>query len=164
MLPAFSDCTRLLEAFLAGRNPRTLAAYQADLEDYRRFIETRSPPAPTVGEAVQWLLGIPEGLASAYALIYRFEMSKRGLQITTINRRLATLQSLVKLANTLGLVIWTLSVENVPVQPYRDTRGPDRDGFRAMLDATGAQSGPKGLRNVGKRSAVPALRKLRANG
>jgi integrase/recombinase XerC len=75
-------------------------------------------------------------------------MIKRGLSVTTINRRLATLRSLVKLANTHGLVPWTLSIENVPVQPYRDTGGPDRDGLRAMLAAAGAQPGPKGLRDV----------------
>src|SRR3954471_18615939 len=78
-------------------------------------------------------------------------MIERGLPATTINRRLAALRSLVKLANTLGLVSWTLlaqSVENGPVPPYGNTRGPDRDGFRAMLDAAGAQPGPKGLRDV----------------
>jgi integrase/recombinase XerC len=148
MLPAFSDCTRLLEAFLAGRNPRTLAAYQADLEDFRRFMEAPSVSPPTVAMAVAWLLDGPEGLANIYVLDYRSEMSKRGLQITTINRRLATLRSLIKLANTHGLVTWTLPVENVPVPPYSDTCGPDRDGFRAMLDAAGAQPGPKGLRDV----------------
>ena len=42
MQPALSDYTRLLDIFLAGRNPRTLAACQADLEDFRRFMETRS--------------------------------------------------------------------------------------------------------------------------
>jgi hypothetical protein len=77
------DCTRLLDTFLAGRNPRTLAAYQADLEDFRRFIETRAISPPTVGEAVQWLLGIPEGLAIIYVLNYRSGMIKRGLRITT---------------------------------------------------------------------------------
>ena len=30
----------------------------------------------------------------------------------------------------------------------RDTRGPGRDGFRVTLEAAGAQSGPKGLRDV----------------
>ncbi|MFL5334403.1 MAG: tyrosine-type recombinase/integrase, partial [Geminicoccaceae bacterium] len=45
-------------------------------------------------------------------------------------------------------VSWTLSIENLPVWPYRDTRGPGRDGFRAMLEAAGAQPGPKGLRDV----------------
>jgi integrase/recombinase XerC len=46
------------------------------------------------------------------------------LQAATINRRLAALRSLVKLTNTLGLVSWTLAVENVKAQAYRDTRGP----------------------------------------
>src|SRR5689334_20976337 len=147
MLPALSDCTRLLDTFLAGRNPRTLAAYQADLKDFHRFMQTRALSPPTVAEAVAWLLG-PEGLASMYADLYRSEMIERGLQITTINRRLATLRSLVKFANTQGLVTWTLSVENAPVQPYRETDGPGRDGFRALLEAAGAQSGPKGLRDV----------------
>jgi integrase/recombinase XerC len=148
MLTALSDCTPLLDTFLAGRNPRTLAAYQADLKDFRRFLETRSIRAPTVAEAVRWLLGGPKGLANVFALIYRSEMIERGLQITTINRRLSTLRSLVKLANTHGLVTWTLSVESVPAPPYRDMGEPGREGFRAVLAAAGAQSGPKGLRDV----------------
>src|SRR3954468_19424916 len=85
--------------------------------------------------------------SSAYAWSYRSEMIKRELSVTTINRRLATLRSLVKLANTHGLVTWTLSVENVPVQSYRDTGGPGRDELRAMLEAAGAQPGAKGLRD-----------------
>src|SRR4051812_9466061 len=75
-------------------------------------------------------------------------MRERGLPVTTINRRLAMLRSLIKLANTLGLVSWTLWVKNAPAQPYRNTDGPGRDGFRAMLAAAGAQPGPKGLRDV----------------
>jgi integrase/recombinase XerC len=129
------------------RNPRTLAAYQADLEDFRRFIDDRFIRAPTVGKAVEWLLDV-RGLANAFAITYRSQMIERRLQPATINRRLATLRSLVKLANTFGLVLWTLSVENAPVQPYRDTHGPGRDGFRAMLDVARAQPGPKGLRDV----------------
>ena len=148
MQPALSDYTRLLDTFLAGRNPRTLAACQADLEDYRRFMEAIPLDVPTAGDAVRLLLGGSERLANAEADRYRSEMIKRGLPVTTINRRLATLRSLVKLANTHGLVTWTLSVENVPVPPYDDTCGPDRDGLRAMLEAAGAQPGPKGLRDV----------------
>src|SRR4051794_13853117 len=152
MLPALSDYTRLLDTFLAGRSPRTLAAYQADLEDYRRFMEAimEAIPwdVPTAGDAVRLLLGGSERLANSEADRYRSKMIKRGLPVATINRRLATLRSLVKLANTHGLVTWTLPVENVPIPPYDDTCGPDRDGFCAMLEAAGAQSGPKGLRDV----------------
>ena len=148
MQPALSDYTRLLDTFLAGRNPRTLAACQADLEDYRRFMETIPLDVPTAGEAVRLLLSGPERLTNSEADRYRSEMIKRGLPVTTINRRLTTLRSLVKLGNTHGLVTWTLPVENVPVSPYDDTCGPDRDGFCTMLEAAGAQPGPKGLRDV----------------
>ena len=46
VLPALPDRTRLLDIFLAGRNPRTLAACQADLEDFRRFMEASSVHCP----------------------------------------------------------------------------------------------------------------------
>src|SRR4051794_1306128 len=142
-LPDLLDCTRLVDAFLAGRSPKTLAAYRADLEDFRCYTGTSA-----AAYAARWLLANSQIVADALVRIYSSEMSKRGLPVTTINRRLATLRSLVKLANTHGLVIWTLSVENVPVQPYRVTDGPGRDGLRTMLAAAGAQPGPKGLRDV----------------
>jgi integrase/recombinase XerC len=148
VLPAPPVPSQLLDLFLAGRNPRTLAAYQADLEDFRRFMETHSVSATTAGKAVEWLLGSPGSLANVSIDGYKSEMQKRGLPVATINRRLGMLRSLVKLANTLGLLSCTVWVENVPVQPYRDTDGPGRDGFCAMLDAAGAQPGPKGLRDV----------------
>ncbi len=53
----------------------------------------------------------------------------------TINRRLTALRSLVKLGRTLGLVSFTLEVQSVKADPYRDTRGPGRAGFRDMLNA-----------------------------
>jgi integrase/recombinase XerC len=141
--PSVPECMRLVNLFLAGRNPRTLAAYQADLEDFRRYRR-----APTLANAAHWLLEDPPIVANEFARIYQSKMIERGLQAATVNRRLATLRSLVKFANTLGLVSWTLSVENVPVPPYRRTGGPDRDEFRAMLEAARAQPGPKGLRDA----------------
>jgi integrase/recombinase XerC len=146
--PSLAECNRLIDAFLAGRNPRTLAAYQADLEDFRRFMEASPFRAATVDRAVEQLIAEGHGWAKMMASLYFADLVRRRLQNATVNRRLATLRSLVKRANTLGLVPWTLSIENLPVQPYRDTRGPGRDGFRAMLDAAGAQPGPKGLRDV----------------
>src|SRR3954462_10056300 len=98
MPPALSDYTRLLDTFLAGRNPRTLAAYQADLEDFRRFLETwsvYSPSPQTVGEAVKGLLAGAKVMAGLYVSQYRWQMRERGLQVTTIIRRLSTLRSLV---------------------------------------------------------------------
>ena len=69
MLPALSDYTRLLDTFLAGRNPRTLAAYQADLEDYRRFMEaslwiSRPPLMPSGGCSAARMVGRARSFAS----------------------------------------------------------------------------------------------------
>ena len=139
------DGSRLMDAFLAGRNERTLAAYRRDLEDFSAFVGERTSEA-----AARRLLSSTHGEANAAALAYRAHMVGRGLQAATINRRLAALRSLVKLANTLGLVPWTLAVENIRSTSYRDTRGPGLDGFRALLLAAKAQDGDKGraLRDV----------------
>ena len=122
------ETSRLVSAFLSGRNEQTLRAYRQDLEDFRGFVGVL-----TLDEAAGLLLGRGHGGANGLALSYRTVLVDRGLASNTINRRLAALRSLVKLARTLGLVPWTLEVGNVKAQPYRDTRGPGREGFCRML-------------------------------
>jgi integrase/recombinase XerC len=123
---------RLVSAFLAGRNARTMHAYSQDLDDFRSFVG-----APDVATASAALLSSGHGDANALGLAYKAHLTDRGLAAATINRRLAALRSLVKLARVLGMVAWTLEVQNAKAQPYRDTRGPGRSGFRAMLDKLG---------------------------
>lgn len=121
---------RLVDAFLAGRNARTLAAYRADLADFAAFVG-----AASVEEAAGALLGNGHGAANELALAYRAHLTERGLAPATIGRRLAALRSLAKLARTLGMVPWTLEVESPRARSYRDTRGPGADGYRALLAA-----------------------------
>ena len=59
-------------------------------------------------------------------------MEARGLAAATVGRRLAALRSVVALAGRLGRCDWELSVDSPKVVPYRDTRGPGRDGWRAI--------------------------------
>jgi integrase/recombinase XerC len=132
------DRSGLLEAFLAGRNERTLAAYRADLESFPAFMK-----AATVSAAADRLLAGTHSETNGAALAYKAHMKDASLQAATINRRLAALRSLVKPAKTLGVVAWTLSVENMKGQSYRDTRGPGRESFKAMVAGAGAQRGPK---------------------
>ena len=127
------DLSRLLDAFFAGRNERTLAAYRADLEDFTAFTG-----AATVGEASSRLLSVSHGEANATALAYKAFMVDRGLQAATINRRLAALRSLVKLANTLGLVAWTLAVENVKSQAADS--GDGGQAFHLKADSESGRS------------------------
>ncbi len=132
----------LVRAFLAGRTARTLEAYREDLESLRAYLGVAS-----VDAVARELLGRGHGAANAMALAYRAHLVERGLAPATVNRRLAAVRSLVKVANTLGLVGWRLEVENVKSERYRDTRGPGLDGFRKMLRQVDAQSN-KGRRDV----------------
>jgi len=130
-LPQLSPLAQphLVASFLSGRNGTTLRAYRRDLENFRSFVG-----ASTIDEAAKMLLSRSHGEANALALAYKTNLMEKGLQPATINRRLASLRSLVKLARTLGMVSWYLEIENVRSEPYRDTRGPGKEGFSALLD------------------------------
>jgi len=119
---------RLLGLFLAGCSPHTLRAYRRDLEDFARIAGV-----PSGEQATAALLCAGPGAANERALAYRADLQARRLAPATVNRRLAALRSLVKLARTLGLVSWGLEVPGLRVEAYRDTRGPGPDGFRKLL-------------------------------
>jgi integrase/recombinase XerC len=132
----------LVDAFLAGRNERTERAYRQDLDDFRSFVGAGDGAA-----AAQLLLGAGQGNANALALQYKSHLLERGLAAATVNRRLAALRSMVRLGRLVGLVGWTLEVQNVRAQPYRDTRGPGREGFLALLAELRQRSDAKAVRD-----------------
>jgi integrase/recombinase XerC len=148
--PAFNvpalGAVDVMAAFLAGRNPRTLLAYDRDLHDFARFLA-----APDARHAVERLLSLSHGQANATALGYKASLVDRGLKAATIARRLAALRSVVKMARTVGVVVWALDVESPKAEPYRDTAGPGADGWRAMLALANrsAEGGrPKAVRDL----------------
>ena len=137
----------VLAEWLDGRNSRTLEAYSRDINDFADFLEQ-----PNGRAAVELLLSLPHGEANRRAHNYRAHLVNRGLRTATIARRLAALRSVVKLARTLGIVVWALDVESPKVEPYRDTAGPGEGGWRSMvsvakLAAEGRQA--KALRDLG---------------
>jgi integrase/recombinase XerC len=133
---------RLLAAFLTGRSPATLRAYQHDLNDFAAFCA-----APTADAAAALLLARGPGPANELALHYKAHLRGRGLAAATVNRRLAALRSLVKLARTLGLVGWALEVEGVRAEAYRETAGPGVGGIRQVLARLDRRTDAKGLRD-----------------
>ena len=86
-----------------------------------------------MAQAAKHLLALTHGEANALVLRYRAALIRSGLAPATINRRLAALRSLVQLARLLGLVPWHLSVPGVEAIPYRDTRGPGKEGYQRLL-------------------------------
>ena len=90
---ASASARRLVAAFLSGRNERTLRAYRQDLEDFRAFMNAETPE-----DAARLLLSRGHGEANAVALAYKNDLMERKLSAATVNRRLAALRSLVRLA------------------------------------------------------------------
>lgn len=129
-LPASTKITHreLVDAFLRRKSPNTTAAYRRDLEQFREWIG-----ADTLEQAAKALLTAEHGQANLAALRWKQHLVEEGLAVNTINRRLAALRSMVELANRIGMVPWTLSVDNLPTTKYRDTSGPGVDGFKQML-------------------------------
>jgi integrase/recombinase XerC len=134
----------LYAAVMAGRNARTVRAYEADYRDFARFLDVASPSV-----ALEALISLTQGGAHAVALSYRAHLVGRGLAPSTIRRRLVALRGAVKLARQLGRLGWSLEVEAPRTEAYRDTTGPGLEGWRRLLAAAiaGATT-PKGKRDL----------------
>ena len=117
----------LLALFLESHSEATMAAYRRDLEDFAAFCELSAE------EAVAALLALSAGEANRRALAYRTHLRQRKLSPSTINRRLAALRSLTKLARLLGQSAWVLEVSNLASEAYRDTRGPGRESVQNLI-------------------------------
>ena len=137
-----TSAARLVEVFLSGKSGRTLRAYGLDLADFAAFVGVAS-----TDKASEALLTRGHGAANELALSWRSKLLERGLSPATVNRRLAALRSLVKLARTLGMVPWTLELASVKSAKYRETRGPGREGFSSLLALTEKSATPKNLRD-----------------
>lgn len=137
------DAAGLVSAFFAGKNAGTIKAYKQDLSDFTAFVG-----AKTLEEAAELLLGANQGQANAVALSYKAVLSGRGLAPATINRRLAALKSLVKLARVVGLCSFMLEVGGVEVETLRDTRGPGEDGVKKLLASLEGKTDKKSLRDT----------------
>jgi integrase/recombinase XerC len=90
-------------------------------------------------DAVKLLLTRTGGDANGLALAWKRDMTEKKLSANTLNRRLAAIKSLVQMARTVGLVAWTINVRGVRAEKLRDTRGPGRNGVKALLDVAHLQ-------------------------
>ncbi len=136
---------RLVELFLQGlRSKRTQLAYA---EDLRLWAAWQGVP---VAVAVEQLLRASAGEAHLQVFAYKAALLERKLAPATVNRRLAAIRSLVRMARIVGLVLWTLEIKGELVEaPIRDTRGPGVPAVRRLLRAAAKQKDPgKATRDV----------------
>lgn len=135
----------LWDTFLKNRSPETLLAYKQDMASFIEYLGEGSG----LGQALNDLLG--GGPARANLLTMDFKswlIDVKKLQPTSVNRKLATLRSLVKMANLVGVVKWQLAVENERVTPYRDTSGPGKEFIKQMVEHLSNQRSEKAVRDL----------------
>lgn len=143
VLSADQKIKKLVSVFLSGRKKTTIKAYQADLEQFRRFLN-----ADTIEHAMAILLSNGHGEANYLALCYKNNLIAQKLSPATINRRIAALRSVVKLGATIGIVSWRLEVPGEKAEAYRDTRGPDEKGIRLVINHLKRRTDKKGIRDM----------------
>jgi integrase/recombinase XerC len=118
----------LVEQFLARRSPNTRRAYDSDLRDFATFLGEPTPVA-----AMDKLIRSSPAQANLIVMQYQQHMSESDTTPATRNRRLSAIRSALKLGRTLGLLTWAVEIQGEKVRAYKDTAGPGKDAYRAML-------------------------------
>lgn len=142
-----------MKRWLGSKKPATVAGYRSDLADLAAFmrradgsplvlhLDRRDPAeaAHAAGVAVRALaeLGNSKGVAqvNGFVLSYQEHLLKGKVAPRTVNRRLASIRSMLKMARKIGMIDWAVEVENVKVVSIRDTRGPGKEVVAAMMEA-----------------------------
>jgi len=118
-----------IKAFLSNPNPNTARTYRGALDHFVSYVGVQ-----TIGEAAARLLTLPHGQANLLAMQYREHLlGQPELSAASVKLRIDSLRALVKLARRLGVVDWSLDVENVRPTPMRNTRGPGSVAVAKML-------------------------------
>jgi integrase/recombinase XerC len=128
----------ILRAWAEGKSTNTLASYAHDLDDFALFFSRAlkiSPPMVTT-DALDRLFRQSSASAHEIMLAFRTHLTSAHLSPASINRHLACLRSVSKLARMLGLMTWVLEVPGVKGEKRRQTAGPTVMDVRRMLEAT----------------------------
>jgi integrase/recombinase XerC len=143
--PNYAAIERLMTSFWQDRSPHTLAAYRSDLEQFCAYL-TRAcgldPKMPQL-EVLRVFFGGGAGRANQLVLDYRSHMRAVDKAPKTVNRRLAAIRSVVKLARLIGMTYWSIEVEGVPEELTRDTRGPSPETVATLIEVAAKHERPE---------------------
>ena len=112
------------------RSLNTRRAYERDLKDFFYSISGAEPSPQLLKE----FLTLDRFTAIGLVLQYKGELIEKKLAEATVNRRIATIKSLVRYAQKIGKCEWSLEeVQGEKVKSYRDTSGITIEEFRCLL-------------------------------
>jgi site-specific recombinase XerD len=141
-LPRIELSPKSVVASFLQRSKNTARAYEGDLEDFTSFLGLE-----TTEQAATFLFAQEQGHANALAISYFNHMKEQKKSASTINRRMACLKALVARAQLVGLVLFDLKIPKMTAMPYRDTRGPGKEGFLKMLEVVKNRTDAKAVRD-----------------
>lgn len=133
VFPALEENFDVLAQLLENqKSPNTWRAYKKDIRDFFRFAADANEPTTILVDA---FLKLDQTQALSLVLRYKNDLrDRRRLKEATVNRRLAALKALVRLANQLGQCRYTLDgIKGEKVVHYRDTTGVKQNIYRQIL-------------------------------
>ena len=133
---------QLRTSYLTTLSPHTRRAYNRDLRDFADFLGEEDPT-----RALRRLIERGQGEANSLTLQYKAHLIEEKKTPATINRRLSSLRSAVKLARMGGFIPWSLDIPGVKSRPYRNTRGPGRQGFQRIMRKLHESDRPRDIRD-----------------
>lgn len=140
---AQSQTDAMLKSFYEGLSPRTLRGYSSDLAAFAKFLGAATP-----GAALHQLLGLQGPGANAVVLDFINHMRRAGLGSATVNRRLAALRAVTRLARVLGFITWAIEVQGRRRETQKDLAGPPRNAIREAVHQLGLNPSPKCARDA----------------
>lgn len=130
------DAGAVLAALLADLAPRTRKTYTEHLSLAARWYGVPLEALPAA------LLARGRGPCRHALEAYRDSLRDRGVSNGYVNVALSALQAIVRKANQLELVDWTVTVRRLRTKKP-DMRGPGVDAVRRLLEAAGADKNAK---------------------
>lgn len=117
----------IMTVWLSNRSPNTIRAYQKDL---RLFCDWAGI---TTLQFLPELASLEHAQGVALLVAYREHMIDTALAPSTINRRLTTLRSLLRLGHDMGALKTQIGAPNVKAGSVRDNRGPDAESYAELV-------------------------------
>jgi integrase/recombinase XerC len=118
----------LIENALSGLKPATRKAYGEDLAAFAAWMG-----APGAAQAAAVLVAQPHGDANALAFEYRSTLLMRKLAASTVNRHMAAIKFVTRMARLGGQIAWELEIPSMKVETYRNTLGPGRKSVAEVV-------------------------------
>ena len=131
-----------LAAWLRGLSPNTARAYTRDLEHFAKHLGETSP-----GAALDRLCSIPRARAIGLVEAYRQAGVDANLSSATVNRRLAAINSALREIAKADIGPGRLDVKGLKAEPVRETRGPSVSAIARVLEALGARTDARSIRD-----------------